>query len=275
MSAAIRTGMASQDAQVRRMLALEAGVARLQAQISSGKRVALPSDAPVDAARIGDLARALADDRQTLRNIEVAAARLTLAADTAAQGQNLVGRARDLALAAGSESANADDRLVAAREIDLIVEQMQALAGSRDASGRSLFDDTPIPVGDGRTVASETAASLFGDSLADLATLSAALREPDITLRRTGLDTGLAALDAATARLAEGEARLGATLARLDDDRARLAERAVDLTATRGALEDTDIAKAATDLQRLLTLLEATRQTQVRVQSTTLFDLLR
>jgi flagellar hook-associated protein 3 FlgL len=288
-----------QDIQIRRMLALDTGITRLQTQIASGKRVALPSDAPVDAARISELARTLADERQQMRNIDGAAAWLTLAADAAAQAQNLVNRARDLALAAGSESAGADDRGVAATEIGLIGAQLLGLANSRDPAGRWLFagsaDDaaaygtdpggafvwqgsgTPaaVPLGEGSVVPGETGPALFGDSLNELSVLADALRLDDAPARRVGIDSGLAALDTATARLAAGEARLGATLARLEQDKERLTERAVDLTAARGAIEDTDIAKAATDLQRLLTLLEATRQTYTRVQGTTLFDLLR
>jgi flagellar hook-associated protein 3 FlgL len=288
-----------QDIQARRMQALDTGIARLQTQIASGKRVSLPSDAPVDAARISELARTLADERQQLRNIGSATARLTLAADAAAQAQNLINRARELALAAGSDSANADDRAVAATEIALIGAQLLDLANSRAPDGRWLFagsaDDAAayaldaggvfvwqgsgtagvVPLGDRSVVAGEPGPALFGDSLNELTALAGALGLSDAPTRRAGIDTGLAALDAATARLAAGEGRLGATLARLEQDKERLTERAVDLTAARGALEDTDIAKAATDLQRLLTLLEATRQTYTRVQGTTLFDLLR
>ena len=61
-------------AEIHRQAALARDIARGQMEISTGKTILAPSDNPMGAARVGEIARTQADEAAWKRNIETASA---------------------------------------------------------------------------------------------------------------------------------------------------------------------------------------------------------
>jgi len=130
---------ATHAATVTQMTVLQTDIARLQTEISTNKRIALPSDDPVGSARATQLTRLLALHTVDKANIDRATTRLT-AADTALGGVGTVlQRAKELALNGATGSLNASDRATIAGEVQQLGEQLLGLANTRDSDGASLF----------------------------------------------------------------------------------------------------------------------------------------
>ncbi len=291
--------------------ALQAESDALLAQISTGKRLASPADAPTDAARVSAIARRLAEHAQTERNINTAATRLTLGDGALQTAGNLLDRAREVALAVAGDTANAADRTSAAAELAQLSDQLLAAANIREPGGSWLFagisgnqaayardaagivswqgSGTPpvVPLIDGRNiVAAEPGTSVFeavqssrGPTTAfgAIDDLRAALTDPSLgdAARRSQIDRSLTDIERAAEQIGNARARFGARLAALDTERTALAATDLDLTVTRGRLEDTDISAAAVSLSRARLLLQATRDAFARIGSLSLFDSLR
>lgn len=280
----------------------------LTAQISTGKRLQSPADGPADSARVSGLSRARAEHAQTLRNIDTATARLSLGDAAIEAASNLLDRAREVALSAASDTANAADRSSAAAELAQLSDGLLSNANSRDAAGGPLFagahakgvayardaggavtwqgtgEPPVVPIGDGRAIAAADPGPVIFDGtgnglsvFAAIDDLRAALADPSLsaTTRRAVIDQSLSGLDQGLERIANARARFGARLAALDIERNRLSAADVELTATRGKLEDTDISAATVSLSRAQLLLQATRDTFAKVRSLSLFDSLR
>ncbi len=130
---------ATHAATVTQMTVLQTDIARLQTEISTNRRIALPSDDPVGSARATQLTRLLALHAVDKANIDRATTRLT-AADTALDGVGTVlQRAKELALNGATGTLNASDRATIAGEVQQLGEQLLGLANARDSDGASLF----------------------------------------------------------------------------------------------------------------------------------------
>ncbi len=121
------------------LLGQQAELNRTQAQLASGERVLTPADDPTAAARIVDMDRHLADLDQYQRNLDVGQTRLALEEGALADSENLVQRARELAVQAGSSALSDSDRRDLAIELRHINEQFIQIANSSDGYGRYLF----------------------------------------------------------------------------------------------------------------------------------------
>ncbi|WP_274603629.1 flagellin, partial [Polymorphobacter multimanifer] len=105
--------------------------------------------------------------------------------------------------------------------------------------------------------------------------LAAALDEPDPTLRAFFNDTATTEMEAHTTRLADAQASLGVRGARLEAEQTRLQSQSLATASDLSRLEDTDMASAIAELQRLLTVLEAAQASFARTASQSLWDQLR
>ena len=133
---------ASYAARVAGMTALQSQIAAVSAQISSGKRLAAPSDDPVAAARATQLTRALAVAATDRTAIDRATTRLA-SADVALDGVGtLLQRAKELALQGANGTLSASDRATLAGEVGQLGDQLLGLANARDADGQALFGGT-------------------------------------------------------------------------------------------------------------------------------------
>jgi flagellar hook-associated protein 3 len=110
-----------------------------QRSISSGRRIAVPSDDPIGAATGVALRSGLAQLDQFKANQSHARFLLNQSENAVAQVADAVLDARDRLLAAANGSLGDNDRLMLARDLEGVLARMVALANSADGIGGFLF----------------------------------------------------------------------------------------------------------------------------------------
>ena len=287
------------------MAQLSSQADRLQTQVATGKKLLAPSDSASGWQQLSGLKRADADDSVYGANIKSAQA-LLAATDTALdQVETQLQRARAIAVQANSETVNAGGRAAIKVEIESILADLIGVANSTDPRGQPLFggasgdaaftvqDDgsvawtggsepAAIPIGDGEAIAATTSgARAFGgiagsdgttDMFQILSAFAAALG-PDGAAG--GVETAMRDLDAALDQLGTTRASVGARAFRLDLEAERLGEAEITREAARSGIEDADTATAIAQLQKTLTILQATQASFTKLTSLSLFDYLR
>lgn len=274
-------------------------IVRVHEQIASQQRIARPSDDPSVFGQVVLEKSALADNDQWIRNIQFGSARVAVADQTLGQAQNLISRVRELAVQAKSDTTSAQGRMTIAQEVRQLHRQLIQLANT-EVSGQPVFagtktDAPPFVLGVGDTVSyqgnSESQSIAVGPGqttqivlpgnqvftgsttniFADLANLLTALESNN----GTGIETGLGALDQATAQLSIAQGQIGSIANRLDT---ALGTSQIVSEAIQKALSDqtdTDLATALTELQLQETAYQATSQTFTRLFDSSLLRFLR
>ena len=299
MTAAVSTRL-FYDRGAAAMATLSGRADTLQTQIATGHRLQAPSDDSVAYTRLRGLAQDSADATVAGKNLDLAASVLAQADSTLGAMAAQVQQASELAIQSRSGTQNAASRGATADQLDAVVQQLVALANTVDARGAAMFGGadgeaavtaradggftfastmpSAIPTGNGQSVQpGDTAARLFaqggGDTLSAITRLSAALRsntDTDATAAATA-----DALAAGSTQLVGVQASLGARAARVEIDRAALTQAGTDREATRAGLEDTDVTAAITELQKTMTILQATQASFTKLQGLSLFDYLK
>ena len=282
------------------MQSLTATADKLQTEIATTKKINAPSDNAVDWNRLQTLARAGADDTAYTGNLTLVGTTLSQADGSISSITDALQQAKELAVKANSGTLSASDRSAIADQLDTIVNNLVSYANVKDSRGASIFasgDDpavvknadgsfsfstagpSAVPVGANESIQpGDSATRLFVDAsgnniLSQLSALSAALRGTGDVSSIAG-STG-DALQAANDQAASVQAGLGARAARVDLETSRLKDVATDREATRSALEDTDVTAAITNLQKTMTILQATQASFTKLASLSLFDYLK
>lgn len=286
--------------QADRMTALDREVQRLGQQIALGERFTRPSEDPAAANRAAQLTRLGIRLEADQRSLDRAGSRLSLAETAADTAGSALLRARELALAGANGTQTAADRQVIARELTVLRQQLVDAANARDESGRFLFagarnneaayaaqaDGSIIWQGHDRAAGAEAAGIggvappsgplLFGkggeSAFAMLDQLAAALDEADPELRKAAFAETIAGLEAATNRLLDGQARIGAGRARLQAEGERIAEAKLQTAEALSAVKGLDLTAAIARLDALKTTLEAAQASFTYIHDGTLFD---
>lgn len=288
------------------MQRLSARADTLQTQIATSKKINTASDDVVAYQKLALIKRSNADDIAYAGNIGVAKSLLAQSDSTLASVESQLQRAAELATQANNDTLSPANRKVIGEQLTAIVQDLVGLANTKDVRGQPLFggaasdaavvqardgsvdftaagEPSAIPVGDGVAVqATDSARRLFGgiatatgrsDMFAIVAKLAAAL---------TGNDGATAAaaeagngLKSALTQVAAARGSVGARAARLDLESDRLTDVAVAREADRTSLEDTDITATITELQKTMTVLQATQASFSKLSSLSLFDYLR
>jgi flagellar hook-associated protein 3 FlgL len=282
------------------MQSLTATADQLQTQIATTKRINAPSDDAVSWRRLQGLARDGADDVAYGGNLTLAGTTLSQADGTLSSITDALQQAKELAVKANSGTLSASDRVAIADQLDAIVTNLVSYANVKDSRGAAVFANgnadaviknadgtfsfsatgpTSIPVGANEAIQpGDSAARVFVDSsggniLSTISSLSAALRGTGDVSTIAGA-TG-DALQAANDQAASVQAGLGARAARVDLETSRLKDIATNREAARSALEDTDVTAAITNLQKTMTVLQATQASFTKLASMSLFDFLK
>lgn len=281
------------------MSGLSARADELMNQISSTRKLAAPSSDSAAYQRLRTLARDASDDEAYGANLGLAAGALKQA-DTTLEGvEEQFRRARELTVLARNGVQTDETRKMIAAEVDQLLDGMVALANAKDERGQHLFggmDGGPavtlvdgayslatttgaaIPIGAGRSVQpGEPAVRVFqagaGDAFRLLADLSAALKAGGDVTDATG--DALDGLEAASEQVSIVRSSLGARAAGVELEQARLVDVGLDREESRSRLEDTDIPATVLELQKTMTILNATHASFSKLQSLSLFDYLR
>lgn len=279
----------------------------LQRQISSGKQIFKPSDAPADTIRTLTHRSDLRRNTQYERNAQDAEGWLATIDNTLVTAQTYINKVRDLVIR-GKDGSQATNRDVIADEVDQLRLSLIAL-GNTTYAGRAVFAGTgdtqqtfngttgaPLaavnllevrrPVADGETLVVNannvetfgtyigTAGGTYTGSLFEvLEKISTDLRNDDLSA--TGLEAALGALDTARQRMGIVQSSAGAKTRRVDDVLSRNLNLDGDLRHAISELEDVDMAKVLLDLKVQESNYQAALSVTARVIQPSLVDFLR
>lgn len=278
----------------------------LQAQISSGNRVTRSSVDPVAASRLRDLSRADAISSVNVANANRALADLSLA-DSAMQeiAENLI-QAQTLATQAATATLSDAQRASIGEQIANIRSNIIALSNSKDSAGHSLFggegagaaytvNGSGVPLysgtgsagelalGDGQTVTRGvtgpevfqfTYNSAATDMFALLGTLADALKggSPDPA---AAARSSLEAMSKSLETLTTAQTVVGARMNWVDLNLSRHVRQDEMRSIEQTEVGEVDPAKAITELQQIMTILEASQASFVQLSNLSLFNLMR
>ena len=274
--------------------------ARSQMELSSGKRILSPSDDPSGMKTVLDLGKAIDLTTQYQRNADSAQARLGIEDSTLSSANDLLQRARELAVQGNNGSQTAESRKGIATEVRQLVDGMLSLANTKDANGEYLFagyktqqqpftdngaggytytgdqGQRTVQVGPSRQVAtSDSGSGVFmnvpGSSQSVFGTLYKMATDLEAN---TPTPATIDDIDAAIKNIANVRSRVGARLNAIDDQRNLNASNLLQFQQARSSVEDVDVAKAVSDLQKHLTGLQAAQQSYVKIQGLSLFNYL-
>ena len=264
--------------EIARQQKLAEQLERTQIQISGGKKLLRMSDDPVAARRIATIGTTQASMTAWSSNVNSATALVTQADGVMKSVTSLMTRARDLTLAASSDTVDPAARATMAAELGAIADELDALAATRDSNGEPLFAAGTARVmrfdSDVSFAPVQSAAEMFvvgGNSLStgvrDAATAVAAGD-------KAAIGTSLDALSTAIGHVADEHAKLGLAGGRLDRIGDGLAARDITLKDERSAVEDTDLDVAIAQLHAQDLTLSAAQAAFAKINQRTLFDLL-
>jgi flagellar hook-associated protein 3 FlgL len=264
--------------EIRRQSDLSHEIARLQVEISTGKRLQQPSDDPVASARVANIRRVQADDAAWGRTIELGSS-LASQADTVLRAvAGRMARAQELTIAGASATASPSDKATIAIELRSISAELDSLAQSETSQGGKLFSTSsalkmrfgedavfaPVPSRD----------DVFGPAAASLSSIVSEAANALVSGNNARIGASVTAVASGTDRIANAAGDIGIRAARIDTLRESHQARGIDFAAERSGLEDTDLSEAIAKVNSHLTTLEAAQAAFARINRRTLFQIL-
>lgn len=113
--------------------------AKLQNEVSSGKKVQYPSDDPIAAAKIDLMNQRINYGQRLEKNRESAQGVLQFEESILSNSSTVLQRLRELQVQAGNGSMTDKDRKALADEARTLLDQLQGLANTQDSNGNYLF----------------------------------------------------------------------------------------------------------------------------------------
>jgi len=239
------------------------------------------------------LKRADAGDTAYSANVKIAQGLLAQTDSTLGSVETQLQRAQELAVQASNGTLTASNRAAIVTQLGEVTADLLSLANARDSRGQPLFgggtgdsayvqagdgtiafagagDPAAIPVGDNESVHATIGGDrAFGDMFAVLQALSDAISSG------SGMGPALDGLKGSIDQVADSRALIGARAARLDLTDARLTDAAAAREETRSGLEDADVTTTVAELQKTLTILQATQASFTKLSNLSLFDYLK
>jgi flagellar hook-associated protein 3 FlgL len=277
------------------MRGLQANLSRmqdLQAQLSSGKRIAVASDDPSGTASAMTFRSQQAADEQYLRNIDQVSARLGVTDNTLTQLSDRLRGVRDLLVQAGNAGLGADSRNALAAQaaalkseiVDLYnttyldrpvfggtVPGQQAVdpttgayIGNDQSVQTRISRDATVRIDvKGSDVAADTTPALLDRIVADLGT-TATIPSADFT-----------DLDATLSKVMQALGDVGARASRVDSTKANVDSHRLDLVARISENEDVDLPQAIMNLQSQQVAYQSALGASAKILQTSLVDFLK
>lgn len=289
----------------------QAQMSQAQEQLTSGKRVRLPSDDPASAAAAERALAAEARATAHLRALNESRNAMQQTESALGDAGDMMQRARELMVSAGNGSFGDNERKSLAEALQGIRNDLLAVANRSDGAGRYLFggqgSDVP-PLRDGPSgVVYDGAAGQLNAAAGEVTPLSidgaaVFLQAPDpqnpgstvsvfsamdqaisdlLTPGRTSAEvaqtvsTAIDQMAAVQDNFSGWRARAGEALNRADGIESRLSQNQLDAQRDRSAAEDLDLVQAISDFQGQQTGYDAALKTYSMVQRMSLFDYMK
>lgn len=285
-------------------------LSRTQEQLTSGKRVAKPSDDPAAAARAERALAAMSRSEANQRALEASRSAMQLTETALADANELMQQAREAMMNAGNPSYTDAERGMLVQSLRGLREQLLSIANRADGVGSYLFagqgsDGPPFvdaPGGVQYQAAAGQAMATSGEPLplaidgrhAWLEAVDPATGAPDLSLFdvmdrvitelatpgrsddavSTTVRTGIAEMDAVNSHLLAVRSRAGELLNRTDSVESRIADAKLGAQYERSLAEDLDMVQAISDFQNRQTGYDAALKAYSLVQRMTLFQYL-
>ena len=283
------------------------GLQTAQEQLTTGKRVAKPSDDPVAAARAERALAAMTRADAHQRALEASRTATQLTETALGDAGELIQQAREALMAAGNPSYSDGERQMLVQSLEGLRKQLLAVANRGDGTGNYLFggQGTSSPpfveapggvayqgsAGDTLVASNESlSTSLDGE----LTWLQAPTSAPGVTISifdvldtaitslstlnvtdpqvAAAVKTGVADLDTFHAHLLSTRARTGEALNRMDQVELRIADGKLAAQNERSSAEDLDMVQAISDFQNRQTGYDAALKAYSLVQRMSLFN---
>lgn len=290
---------------ISKISSLQADQTKLQQQISTGKRMTLPSDDPIASARALEISHTQGVNASFASSRQTAQLKLNTLESSLASITSLLVSAQSTLVGAGNGSLSDLQRGFIATELSGSLEELINLANTQDASGDYIYagfktDTKPfVANASGASYAGDSnqqliqvdaqrlmAANVSGDNVfqaggndvfATLSNLVTLLNTP-ITNAATqaaftgGLATAISNLQGSVDNVLNVRAGIGSKLNELDALDTAGADRALQYSKSLSELEDLDYATALSDLAKQQTIMEAAQKSFVETTKLSLFQ---
>lgn len=284
---------------------LNQGLSRMDGingQLSSGKRIQLPSDNPVDTVKIMQLRTSLNETEQFISNVEDGMSWLDSTDSALGEVTAVLHRARELAVYGASDTLEESSRDAIAAEIDQLLENVGQLANSNHG-GRYLFSGQSTqqqpysaaggynyegdhgPIRHEISPGSTLEVNIHGDKVFSfdvagtehsifqvLQGMADDLRNGDTAMLG---NERLQQLDGALEAILSGRAEVGAKHNRLELAHNRLEDLKVNFSSLFGKVHDVDVAEAIMDLKAAENIYRTALSVGARIIQPSLVDFLR
>jgi len=298
------------DRSVTQMSTVQTDLAHTQAQVSAGKQVLNPSDAPDQAAAIQRLKTVLAKQDSYAKTLTTVKARLEGEDTTLKSVSNLLIRAKEISVQASNDTLSPQNRQALGVELKAVRDQMLSLANSKDSNGNFYFsgsrlkqppfaqdakgqatyqgDQTRmyVQVGDQRSIPlNRSGSDVFVGVTRTDSTGQKANREFFGVM--DDLIAGINSSDRATMKQGVGEmdtmlngvnlaqANVGTDLNVVDQQNQVIDDTKLTLKTTLSNVEDLDMAEAITKMNKQMLSLEASQSSFAKITQLNLFNFIK
>jgi flagellar hook-associated protein 3 FlgL len=273
-------------AEINRQTDLSREIAKLQASVSTGKRITKASDDPDAAQRISEIRQTQADQVVWTNNTNMGTS-ISSAVDTQLGSiYDMLNRAKELVLSGRNDTTSTNDRTAIASELRSIIADLDSASSANDPTGAPLFPaGTPlsIPVSDTLSLpATAKNGEVFGNvttskgtqTLQEILEDAATAVEGNAATRSSDIQLSLDAIDAGAGHITQVRTDQGVRAARFDQAKEDLDSSGEDLAVERNGLESTDLTYALSEFQSKQTALQAAQTLFAKTNRSSLFDLL-
>jgi len=221
------------------------------ARLSSGKRINSASD---DAAGVAISSRLSAEIRgtdQAIRNALDGQALIDTAEGGHKEIENILQRMREVAVQAGNDTNNTQDRANLQAEMDAMTTEIDRIAGTTTWAGTSLMatGTTTFSFQVGAATGAQNQISV-GINEMDAEALDVQAADVDLDTSGTSRTSAIATIDAAIKTVNDQRSELGAVSNRLNHTVNNLTNISSNLSAAKGGIEDADFALETTNLAK-------------------------
>jgi flagellar hook-associated protein 3 FlgL len=298
------------DRASQQMSQVQNSLAKSQAELSQGKQVLNPSDAPDQAATIQRLKSILSKQDSFQAGLNTVKARLEGEDSTLQSVNDLLIRAKEVSIQASNDTLSPANRKAIATELQALRDQMLSLANTRDSNGNYLFSGSRVTqpafsgpagtspvykgdqtkmyvmVGEQRSIPTNRTGTDAFVSVArkdDAGVTSGIgffqaiddLIHSVTDSNHAGMSRGIAEMDELQQGLSLAQATVGSDLKVIDQQTSVIEDTVLNLKTTLSNVEDLDYASAITKMNQQMLSLEAAQSSFSKMTQMNLFNYLK